>query len=209
MKTYLDELKEMAPTLKTSLGGLYRRWSEQLVSLALAPDLDNVNNIKACIAGLNKQTWDKHLYNMVDNVIDESRSNMLYLITKLNMPGLYDIVKSINHLTRLNVTAHEKKVGALMEIAFDKAKKTNAEILYKTIADGIEKLRLDYIKEVEECIVTPIMELEDKIMNCNICDWSNAYSGNSKVCGYFLQVGETVFIHNGKINQDCPINEEK
>lgn len=40
-------------------------------------------------------------------------------------------------------------------------------------------------------------------MNCNTCD-DIGFSGNSKVCGYLLHGGETVFVKNGQINEACP-----
>jgi len=40
-------------------------------------------------------------------------------------------------------------------------------------------------------------------MDCNSCGWLG-YSGNHKVCGYLLDGGETVYIHDGKISEVCP-----
>jgi len=46
-------------------------------------------------------------------------------------------------------------------------------------------------------------------MNCNKCKWSDAWSGNYRVCGYLLQGGETVYIRNGKIKETCPLKLEE
>ena len=41
---------------------------------------------------------------------------------------------------------------------------------------------------------------------CQECDWSEAFSGNHRVCGYLLQGGETVYIRRIDIKPDfCPI----
>jgi hypothetical protein len=41
------------------------------------------------------------------------------------------------------------------------------------------------------------------MMNCDNCD-ELGMSGNSKVCGFLLRGGETVYVRNGKINDPCP-----
>ena len=40
-------------------------------------------------------------------------------------------------------------------------------------------------------------------MDCDSCEYIGTVGGK-KVCGWFLQAGETIFIKNGKINEPCP-----
>jgi len=41
-------------------------------------------------------------------------------------------------------------------------------------------------------------------MDCNRCYYGVAESGGRQACGYLLLSGETVFVHDGEINQKCP-----
>ena len=45
--------------------------------------------------------------------------------------------------------------------------------------------------------------LEEGIFTCKYCKWSDAHVGNSQVCGYALQGGETIQIKNGISKGDC------
>jgi len=40
-------------------------------------------------------------------------------------------------------------------------------------------------------------------MNCTSCN-QIGMSGNKQCCGILLSIGETKFIHDGKINETCP-----
>jgi hypothetical protein len=46
-------------------------------------------------------------------------------------------------------------------------------------------------------------------MDCDTCDFGYAYSGNSRVCEYYLLGGDTVFIKNGSIEMPCPLENDK
>lgn len=45
------------------------------------------------------------------------------------------------------------------------------------------------------------MKCDDGIYVCSRI----GYSGEKKCCGILLSVGETKFIHNGTINEPCPL----